>query len=414
MDPQPASRITPRSLAMIKKIPVAELQPGMFVHDLNCSWPQHSFLTYRFPVRSAKVIERILELGIREIYIDTELGADTGTAGPETPPAEEPVRPAAGFDGTWRLERVPLEQELANAKAIYEQAIAEVGALMQNARFGKLVELHRVRPVVAAIVGSILRNPDAMLHAARLKQTDRYTFQHSVATATLLIAFCREMGLDRESMEQVGMGGLLHDIGKLKIPLHILNKPGALDEHELALIRKHVEYSCDMLDGSRDLPKVVLDVVAQHHERHDGSGYPLRLQAGEISRYGQMAAIVDVYDAITTDRVYHPAREPSATLRMLLESSNGQFAPDLPSLFIRAIGIYPVGSLVRMESGLLAVVIEQSPGQLLRPRIRALFDTRRAIAVIPYDIDLASPATTDRILNIEIPSRWNIDINRFI
>lgn len=399
---------------MIKKISVTALQPGMYVHDLNCPWPQHSFLAYRFPIRSAKDVDRIRELGILEIYIDTELGLDapvddqTGEASLGSIPSTESI------DAGQSRERTPLARELAQAKVIYEEAVQLVGTLMRSVRLGRQVELDRVRPVVSAMVGSVLRNPDALLHMARLKQRDHYTFQHSVATATLVLAFSRELNMDRELMEQIGLGGLLHDIGKLKVPAHILNKPGALDQHELTVMRRHVEYSCDLLDGNSNLSPVVLEIVAQHHERYNGSGYPLRLRGEAISVYGQMASIVDVYDAITTDRIYHPAQEPSVTLRRLLEWSNGQFAPELPSHFIRAIGIYPVGSLVRLESGLLAVVIEQYPGRLLHPRVRAVFDTRSGTPITPYDIDLASPSTSDRIRQIEIPSRWNIDVNRYL
>jgi putative nucleotidyltransferase with HDIG domain len=399
---------------MIKKIHVTELRPGMFVHDLNCSWPQHSFLSYRFPVRSVRDIERIVELGVREIYIDTELGEEPAPSTSLPADAGEPQTVAPGVELATAPERVPLKSELAKAKTIYRQALMLVDSLMRSARFGKQVELKQVRSIVTAIVGSILRNPDAMFHAVRVKQADRYTFQHSVATATLLIAYCREMNLDRELMEAVGMGGLLHDIGKQKIPLTILNKPAKLDDQELAMMRRHVEFSCDLLEASRSLSPVAMDVVAQHHERFDGSGYPLQLRGEEISVYGQMAAIVDVYDAVTSDRSYHPAKEPSATLRQLLEASNRQFAPELPSYFIRTIGIYPVGSLVRLESGLLAVVVEQSPGQLLRPRLKAVFDTRAGRPIVPTDIDLSNPGVSDRILNIELPMTWNIDVNRFL
>lgn len=399
---------------MIKKIDVAALRPGMFVHDLNCSWPQHSFLSYRFPIRSERDIHRIAELGIREVYIDTELGEDLAPSIAPLTDAAEPHAPWPEVDRATSPVRLPLAAELAKAKAIYRQALALVDSLMRSARFGKQLELEQMRPVVSAMVGSILRNPDAMLHAARLKQADQYTFQHSVATATLLIAFGREMKLDRELMEQVGMGGLLHDIGKQKIPLKILNKPASLDAQELALMRRHVEFSCDLLDASRGLSPAVLEVVAQHHERFDGTGYPLQLRGEEISVHGQMAAIVDVYDAITSDRSYHPAKEPSATMRQLLESSNRQFAPDLPSYFIRAIGIYPVGSLVRLESGVLAVVVEQSPDQLLRPRLTAVFDALTGTRVTPFEIDLAKPGNSDRIVSVENPDHWKIDINRFV
>ena len=217
------------------------------------------------------------------------------------------------------------------------------------------------------------------------------------------------MGIDRETIELVGIGGLLHDIGKMKVPDRILNKPGKLTDKEFEIMKKHVGYSSFLLENTPGLTPTSISIATEHHERFDGSGYPLGIKGDEISQFGQMAAIVDVYDALTSDRIYHAGMEPTEVLKKMLEWSEHHFNTTLVHNFIRTIGIYPVGTLVRLESGYFAVVIEQNHADLLHPKVRMIFNAKAQCYISPRDVDLAKPGSADRIVTFEVPSRWGID-----
>jgi putative nucleotidyltransferase with HDIG domain len=397
----------------------------MYIHNLNADWTKHPFLRSRFLVKSQEEADKIARLDLDEIDIDTGKGLDI-TAPAPPPPATAEATPAEAADpaapqkherrGRAKIvppEQISLRSELTRARAIYGEASSVVQSLLVDARLGRQIEAEKIQPSIAAITGSVLRNPDAMISLFRVKQADKYTFQHSVAVSTLLIAFGRSLGLDREVIEQIGLGGMLHDIGKVKVPSYILTKPGKLTEAEFAVMKKHVEYGAALLENASGIAQPALDVVWQHHERCDGSGYPRQLRGGELSRFGQMAAIVDIYDAMTSDHVYQRNREPTEALQWLMEMGNRQFEAELVQRFVRGIGIYPVGSLVRLESELLAVVIDQRRDKLLCPKVRAVFSVKAESFVTPMDIDLAADGSADRIVGYESPLRWKIDPRRF-
>lgn len=401
---------------MIKKVDVTDLKPKMFIHDINCPWLDHPFLRNRFLVRSGRDIERIAEYGIRQVYIDTELGSDM----PDAPSAEEVHRrlddrmQALGQIPRREPHPVSVEKERLKARHLCREAHRIVHNVLQDCRLGKQVELELVEPVVSGIADSIFRNPDAIVSLLRIKQADLYTFQHSVAVGTLLIGFCRALDIDRKTIELVGLGGLMHDIGKMQVPNSILNKPGKLTEAEFEIMKQHVRYGSLVLQKTPGISPIALSVAAEHHECYDGSGYPLGLKGDRISLYGQMASVVDVYDALTSSRIYHTGREPTEVLRKLLEWSGHHFNVTLVHQFIRCIGIYPVGTLVRLESGYLAVVVEQHHENLLHPKVRAVFNAESRAFAPPRDFDLSKPGCHDRIVSFEVPSRWGIDPGRYI
>jgi putative nucleotidyltransferase with HDIG domain len=396
---------------MIKKVSVSDLRPQMYIHDLNCSWMSHPFLSKRFMLASVRDIKKIIETGITHVYIDTSLGLDVA----DMPSGEAVVqgKEEKPIDMSVSLRRsepkaVAIEEELIQAKRIYKEASTIVYATLQDCRLGKQVELEKLEPIVSAISESILRNPDAIVSLLRIKQADTYTFQHSVAVGTLLISFCRSIK-DRSSIEQVGIGGFLHDIGKMKVPEHILNKAGKLDEQEFSIMKRHVNYGCEIVETIAGISAISFSIVAEHHERYDGSGYPHGLKGDEISLYGQMASIVDVYDAMTSTRVYHASIEPTEVMKKLLESKGQQFNSKLVQYFIRTIGIYPVGSLVKLENGYLAVVIDQHHENLLHPRVKVIFNIQTRSYILPREFDLSKPDSNHRIVSFENPARWGIN-----
>lgn len=401
----------------IKKIPAARLEPGMYIHDLNCGWMDHPFLTTRFKVESERDLQKIRAAGIREVYIDTDLGDDVDDA----PTAAEVER---GLDREMlqaaeeaTAAQVSTREELARAHRIHAEANHIMRSIMNDVRLGRQVHVEQMEPIVDKMAGSILRNSGAILSLARIKNKDEYTFQHSVGVAALLIAFCRGLGHDEETIRQAGIGGMVHDVGKMQTPDHILNKPGKLTDEEFTVMRHHVVASREILEITPNISQTALQVAAQHHERYDGSGYPHRLKGDEISPVGQVAAIIDVYDAITSDRVYHKGMPPTEALRKLFEWSKFHFKPELVHAFARVVGIYPVGALVRLESGRLAVVVEHRASDMLHPLVRLIFDGKRNHYLKPEDVDLSKPVGFgggDRIVGHEAPEKWRIDPMKFL
>ena len=402
---------------MIKKIDVTDLKPNMYIHDINCPWMDHPFLRDSFLIVDDDDIEKIAAYGIRQVYIDTARGLDQSNA-PTSHEVQLQLNSRLQHLGR-TLKRLPtsrvgVEKERVQARQICREASRIVNNVLQDSRLGNQVQLEQLEPVVSSITDSIFRNPDAIVSLLRIKQADKYTFQHSVAVGTLLISFCRALDIDRNTIERVGLGGLMHDIGKMQVPNHILNKPGKLTQSEFEIMKQHVRFGCLTLEKTSDIPEIALSVAAQHHECYDGGGYPLGLKGDEISLYGQMASVVDVYDALTSTRIYHAGIEPTEVLRKLLEWSDHHFNLTLVHQFIRSVGIYPVGTLVRLESGYLAVVVEQHHEDLLHPRVRAVFNSHTRNYSRPRDVDLSKPGCSDKIASFEVPARWGIDPGRFI
>jgi len=397
---------------MIKKVHKADLRLGMFIHDLNCGWMDHSFLRNSFMLRKESDLQKLLESRITDVYIDTIKGIDC---------SEAPTLQEVEADLSARILATPTpaippgaqtshQEELKFAKQIQKEANKVIHSVLGDARLGKQIQVERLQPVVAQITDSILRNQGTLVSLCRIREGDTYTFQHSVSVCTLLVTFCRYMEMSPEVIHEAGIGGMLHDIGKMRVPDHILNKPGKLTDAEFAIMKDHVVLGLEILRGTPGISKTVVQVAGEHHERFEGSGYPERLQGAEISQLGRMAAIVDVYDAITSNRIYHKGMEPPAALTKLFEWSEQHFDPELVQHFIQAIGIYPVGSLVRMASHRLAVVMEQGQQGLLFPKVRVFFDIQHNRKLKPLDLDLTDPETGgDAILRNEEPEDWGVN-----
>ena len=403
---------------MLKKIDSSQLRVGMAIHDLDCGWMEHPFVRAKFVLTSEDEIRKILRAGIRGVVIDCSKGLDVDeaptlaevqaqTEREVTEIAAKPVKPV----------RTTLADEMQRAVNIRRQAAGLVRTVMQDARLGKAVELDNVSPVVQNITESILRNSGALLGLLRIKTKDDYTFLHSVSVCTLLVAFCRSRGMDDETIYQAGIGGLLHDTGKALVPDHILNKAGRLTDEEFAIIKKHPRDGYDILRQTPEIGQIPLDITLHHHERRDGSGYPDRQAEGQISELAQMAAIVDVYDAITSDRCYHKGMPAADALRKIYEWSKFHFSPSLTQEFMRCVGIYPVGTMVMLESGRLGVVVEPHESNLLTPKVNVFFNTRSQTYIRPELLDLSRAlgfGGGDKIVRHESPEKWRVDPNRFL
>lgn len=401
-----------------RKISVSQLKPGMYICDLGADWLSHSFLRNRFPVDDETVIRRITESGIREVYIDPSRGIDVDDA-----PTGEEVQAAVVGEMIDVARRAPpvcrttAREEIVHARLTAREADKVVRNTMADVRMGLQVESEKIEPIVDRITRSILRNASALIHLTRIKNKDDYTFQHSVAVCSLLVAFGRALGMEAQVLRWIGIGALLHDIGKVRVSDAILNKPGPLTEPEFERMKDHVSEGVNILRQGNGFHASSILVTEHHHERYDGTGYPARLAGDTISQVGQMAAICDVYDAITSARIYRRPMAPHEAMAKLFEWSRFHFNPDLVHQFLRVIGIYPVGALVMLESGRLAVVLEQSENNLLQPVVRAFYDTRHLHVIAPVVIDLSrglGHGGGDRIVGHERPERWGIDLARFL
>lgn len=393
---------------MIKLIPIEKLQLGMYIHDLNCGWMEHNFVRNSFALKDDNTLRKVRELGVHEIYIDISKGLDVADAPTLEEAAHQVDEQLEAIASATRAPIAPttLADEMQRARTLHREANRIVRNMMGDIRLGKQIELEQIEPVVEKIVDSIFRQSDALLPLSRLKTHDEYTFQHSVSVCALLTSFARTLELPREIIHEIAVGALLHDVGKAQVPDEILNKPAKLTDAEFVKMKSHVVQSKIILMGTPGINPIAIDVAAQHHERYDGTGYPNKLKGEEISLYGQMGAIVDVYDAITSNRCYHKGMAPTDALRKLLEWSKFHFKPELVQSFIRSIGIYPSGSLVRLESGRLAIVQEQHADKLMQPTVKVMYHSKGHY-LKPELIDLRR--SQDRIVAHEDFEKWKID-----
>jgi putative nucleotidyltransferase with HDIG domain len=402
---------------MAKKIPVEQLKPGMYISDLGAHWMDHPFLRNQFAVKDEATISKIIDSGIHEVYIDPTQGLDVADA-----PTEHEVRKEIEAEmqrvaaEPAQVRRVSTPEELGRAKVVHGEANKIIHDIMSDVRLGKQVQVEAVEPVVEQMTESILRNSGALLSLCRVKNKDDYTFQHSVSVCALLVAFCRAAGLDARTIHLAGVGGLLHDIGKVHVPTALLNKPARYTEDEFAKMKNHVVESKRILDQTEGISEISVQVAYEHHERHDGSGYAQGLKGDAISQMGRMAAICDVYDAITSDRVYHKGLAPHEALRKIFEWSKFHFDPALVQQFMRATGIYPVGTMVMLESGRIGMVLEQSEVSLLKPLVKVFYDSKRMQYITPVEVDLAKSeghGGADKIVGHETPEKWGIKLEQF-
>ncbi len=396
---------------MLKKIEVTQLQVGMYIHDLDCGWLEHPFFRSRFMISDTAMINKISATNIHHVVIDTTKGIDCKEDGVDEVQLtlQENIAEASTHNG----KQVSAADEVDNARLIYEEATSVVHRLLEDVRLGKQVELEHIEPVTEKIVNSVFRNKDALISLTRIKDRDLYTFMHSVSVSGLMASFALDRGMNRERIKQLALGGLLHDIGKMKVPLEILNKPGKLTDDEFEIMQGHAQLGIDYLSNTPGLSQDVMDVVSMHHERFDGTGYPNGLKGDEISEVGQMSSIIDVYDALTSVRCYKDAWEPSYTLKKLLEWSGSQFSKKLVSNYIRCLGIYPVGSLVQLQTGLVGIVIEQNEKELLRPDVRIIYNSCFEKYVKVRDIQLRK-IPQESIVEAISPDKYNIDLGAFI
>lgn len=397
---------------MLKKIGIDQVRTGMFVTELCGSWMEHPFWNTRFLLEDEADLRRLVDSRIRELWIDVSRGADVDTVAEGALDREAAAARAesslmlATQTRQPRISRVCAAEELSRAKRLCEAAKPAVANMFREARMGQSVDTAGLHSLVEDISSSVMRHPGAFVSLARLKNKDDYTYMHSVAVCGLMVALARRLGLDDHTTREAGLAGLLHDLGKAAIPLDVLNKPGKLSDDEFRIVKDHPTAGFEMLREAGGVGEIALDVALHHHEKVDGTGYPHRLKSEEISLFAKMGAVCDVYDAITSDRPYKAGWNPSEALRKMAEWAPGHFETSIFHAFVKTVGIYPLGSLVRLESGLLAVVVETRDDSLLKPVVKAFYCTRRRQRISPRLLDLGRQGGKDAIAGWESRDQW--------
>jgi HD-GYP domain-containing protein (c-di-GMP phosphodiesterase class II) len=397
---------------MLKTIATKEVRLGMYIQELKGPWMDHPFWRSKFVLNDPVDLQKLRASNLQEVVIDIDQGLDVLPEVTEQPLTDKEMA-MLELDGPVVTEAVSveniapatLEAERKQAAKIIASSRRAIESMFKDLRMGKAIEADAVMPLVEEISASVTRNAHALISLVRLKTVDDYTYMHSVAVCALMTALARELKLSEAEVKQAGLVGLMHDMGKAGIPLQILNKPGSLTDHEFDVIRQHPQLGHDMLVKANISDAVTLDVCLHHHEKMDGSGYPEHLSGDQMTIFAKMGAICDVYDAVTSTRAYKPAWEPGMALKRMA-SWSGHFDPEVFKAFVKSLGIYPIGTVVMLKSGRLAVVVKQTPDSLLKPVVKAFFSTKSKIHIPVIELDLSKGM--DEIIGNESATTWGV------
>ena len=406
---------------MERKVRTAYLKIGMYVSDLDRPWLDTPFLIQGFVIADQDEVIT-LQNYCEYICIDTERGVEAESYMDEDPglPTNEYLE--SYLSHTKRdveyIDQKTVAQEIPFAKTALEDATDKITSIMEDVKEGKNLDLPAVRGVVEPVLESIIRNPDALLWLTRLREKDNYTYSHSIDNCALAIAFGRHMGLPKDDLRTLSIGMLLLDIGKMKVKDEILNKNATLTEEEFTEVKKHVDYSVEILKSTRGIPDDVINIALTHHERFDGSGYPSGIVGNIIPVYGRMAGIIDVYDAMTSKRPYSDAISQHSALQKIYNWRNKFFQDELVEQFLQCLGVYPTGSLVEMNTGEVGIVLSQNRTQRLKPKIMMLLNSDKT----QYDnykiVDMMTQASdaSGHVMNIAAgldPGAYGINAAEF-
>ena len=388
-------------MSRIRRIALDKLEIGMYVSD-RTKGIAGGTLNERGIIKYQHTLDKLRQKPLAEVFIDVEKGKDSVfsmPADPNTPPYKSSV---------------PLAEERERAEAIHNEALGLVDDLIHDVKLGKAVDVAPMEELANEISGSVFNNRNALLCLSQIREKDRYLLEHSVNVGILMGLFSRHLGYDDHTVHQLITGALLHDIGKILVPDEILNKPGKLTDDEWTEMKRHVVYGQQVLLKSEGISDIALAICGQHHERLDGSGYPLGIKSEELSIYGRLAAIVDVYDAVTAKRVYHDGMPPSVAMKRLIEWSDNHLDRTLVYDFIRCMSVYPVGTLVELDNGKLGVVIETRTGLPDSPVVRLFYNMRHKHHEKITVLDLSKPLVETKIIGAHDPKELDIALGDFL
>ncbi|HWF60401.1 MAG TPA: HD-GYP domain-containing protein [Nitrospira sp.] len=379
---------------MKKRIGIDELQPGMLVEKLDRSWLDTPFFRHTMTITSHQQIAQLKACGVQTLIVSFHPEEVADPPAVEQDIAVDTALPATE-DTASVPSIVPFEEELPVARQVYQAAKTIVQNAMHDTRLGRAINIDAVGQIVSEMTDSVLRNPDALSSLSRLKRFDEYTFYHSVNTALLAMSLGRKLGFDRSALHLAGVGTLLHDIGKMKIPLEVLNKPGRFEAHEMEIMKQHVLRGVEVLTSTTGLGDSYIQPALEHHERVNGAGYPHRRAKQEISQFGLITAVVDIYDAMTSDRCYHKGRPAHEILQLLYRLSlEGHLDSTLVQHFIQVVGVYPVGSIVELNTGETGIVKQINHQAPLTPIVLIVKSAGNTLLSSPHEWDLSAQVET--------------------
>lgn len=384
---------------MLKKIGVHELEPGMYVQEI-LEQRGNMRITNTGKVKTRAAIRYMERQGILSVAIDPSRAFI-----PDPEELEETDSSTVSV-----AEEVDFDLEVVRAKSLHKKGKGIQKRMMDAVMKGLPIDITIPDEFTQHMIGSIDRNPNALMCLTKIREKDSYLLEHSLNVAILLANFAKHMGFNDEEIQTLGLSGFLHDIGKIRIPDAILHKPGRLTDQEMTVMRDHVYYGVRTLQ-EMDMPDVIIRTMSEHHERLDGYGYPEGARGDEISYYGRMIAIVDTYDAITADRCYKPGMPSQKALKILLKDAPEKYDAELVQRFIKCVGIYPVGSLVKLTNEQVGMVVKQRDDKPLKPVVKVFYSVRGSHYIAPKDIDLSnSQYDVERAVTA---SELGLDFNRF-
>ncbi len=408
---------------MLKKIAISDLTVDMYIAELISKPDGPMPKKKKGMVRDARIIDKFVEIGIEQVVIDVSKGLDVI----DMPSANETIEHNAT-----RLVDVAVQKDLAKlmretsvqyrelqlewgtAKEVFDTSVAIVSNTIESVKSGKEINPEYFQQAASAISRSVLRNKDALTWLGKFRDVNSYLYEHSVNSAILMGIFAHAAGLNQLQVEQCITGALLHDLGEAKVEKSLMESPRPLTPDEFNEIKRHVEFGEELVKEVDMVDDIAISIIREHHERFDGSGYPNGTAGKDISLFGRMFAIVDTFDAVTNNRAYKDAVPSSVGMKTLLECCNSHFDEALVHQFIKCMGIYPTGSLIKLSNGLLAVVIAQVPGAPLKPLVKTVYNPKMFAYVDPKLIDLSKPACELKVTKYEDPRQYRINIQEFM
>ncbi|MCK4863860.1 MAG: HD-GYP domain-containing protein [Gammaproteobacteria bacterium] len=377
------------------KVDVSQLKKGMYVSELDRSWTETSFLLQGVLIVGEEEIAEFQKT-CEYVFIDADKSDETIYAHLRSlttlTQESEPIKSSAVHDSEQaELEQHTFQKELKVARKLHTRTRTFIDHALEDVRLGQAVNTDAAKELVTEVANSITRSPHAFLWLTNMKERDEYTSIHCMNVCVMSVSFGRTLGMEKAELEILGLGGLLHDLGKMRVPLEILNKPSKLTFEEFEVMKTHPMEGYNMLKEQGDLPAEVLDIVKHHHERRNGKGYPSQLDGDQINNMTRIVAIVDVYDAITSDRCYHDAISPYDALKNMYEWVKEDFDKDMIEKFIKCLGIYPIGCVVELNLGHVGIVVSASEKSKLRPIVMLVLNSKREHFPKPKLINLAHP-----------------------
>jgi HD-GYP domain-containing protein (c-di-GMP phosphodiesterase class II) len=380
------------------RISVRGLAKGMYVSRLDRPWLDTPFPLEGLMLEDEDEIEKLRRI-CSYVYVDTARGKSPDLRFVEHDDGHEVLRPrdeyAALRKTDWKVD-TEFEAERGLAKEVHERLEKDIDQVMADLQAGRNLDLAKLRDGVDAMVDSILRNPAAFTWVKELKRRDEYGYHHALGCAIWAASFGRHLGLERAEVQKLALGGLLCDIGMIKVPLEMLSRQGKLDVEEADLVRRHVAHGLEILEKTDGISEKIVEIVATHHERHDGSGYPKGLKGELIPIYGRIMGLVDSYNAMTCVRPHAPTRSPHNAVAELYKLRDTLFQAELVEQFIQTCGIYPTGTLVELSTGEVGVVVSVHSLKRLRPNVMLLLDKDKAPLRSFTTIDLSERDVDDQ------------------